>query len=415
MNTVQVVENGYEVAYKDDWSADLPGGWPLFSVSTKKDKNYNANGALVFKRNLTSTKRFEYLSYEETDECYMNAFAYLDNDLWMYKTAGLFDYKFNIVDENGKELVKGNRWLLEQDDFVIIKGVSPEVMDLIDNGKAFINPVACYLEYGAYNYADDNGGRTFIKNFPEVQLPMEKSVFICWNNKSDKIADNVKKVKREFIDFNFVEIPGKQYKMSQTEITQIQYESIMTENPSYHKGEENPVENVSWYDAIYFCNELSRLKNLEPVYSVNGETDVTRWNYILHNGESIRGEIIQNTAANGFRLPTLEEWLYAVKGGENYKYAGNDNLGEVGWYEENSGDETHPVAKKKANGYGLCDMIGNVWEWVWDSGHDGYRYVCGGGYDENATRCEATHGYHCNPYYRNSTNGFRIVCTASSL
>ena len=190
LNTVRIVENGYKVAYRDDWSADLPKEWPLYSVSSKKDKNYNVNGAFVFERDVFIDPGKK---TERTEWCCMNPFAYNQN-LWMYKTAGLFDYKFNIVDENGKELVKGNRWLLMQDDFAIIKGISPEVMDLIDNGKAFINPVACYLEYGAYNTTDDNGGRSFIKNLPEVQLSMEKSVFICWNNKSDKIADNVKKI-----------------------------------------------------------------------------------------------------------------------------------------------------------------------------------------------------------------------------
>ena len=395
-NTVGIVKNGYRKAYKDDW-IDLPTtasyinkNWPELSVSYKNDKNYNVSGALV---------------YKDRDGAFCNAFVYC-----------LFDYKFNILDETEKELVKGVRWLLGQSNRVTFTGVNSAVMDLIDNGKAFVNPVACYLEYGAYNYADDNGGRTFIKNFPEVQLPMEKSVFICWNNKSDKIADNVKKVKREFIDFNFVEIPGKQYKMSQTEITQIQYESIMTENPSYHKGEENPVENVSWYDAIYFCNKLSIREGKIPVYSVNGETDVTKWNYIPHDGNSILGEINQNTAANGFRLPTLEEWQYAAKGGESYEYAGSANLDEVCWYCNNSGNKTHPVAQKKPNGYGLYDMSGNVGEWVgdWDSFNDN-RYTCGASCYGNASGCEVNRRFTYSASERLKKIGFRIVCTSSSL
>ncbi len=77
---------------------------------------------------------------------------------------------------------------------------------------------------------------------------------------------------------------------------------------------------VSWYDAIYFCNKFSEKFGFTPVYSVNGTTDVSKWNYTLHNGDSIRGEVTQNTKANEFRLPTVEEWQYAAKGGQKYTY-----------------------------------------------------------------------------------------------
>ena len=178
-------------------------------------------------------------------------------------------------------------------------------------------------------------------------------------------------------------------------------------------GDNNPVENVSWYDAIYFCNKLSKIKGLDPVYSVNGKTDVTEWDYIPHERNSIYGNVEQNLNANGYRLPTVEEWQYAAKGGQDFKYAGSDSLDEVGWYSSNSGETPHPVAQKKPNGYGLYDMSGNVWEWCWDSYGDHYRYDLGGCCNSSADYCEVgSRGYN----YANDQDddlGFRIVCSPS--
>lgn len=202
-----------------------------------------------------------------------------------------------------------------------------------------------------------------------------------------------------------VKVPGKDYSISRTEVTQKLYESVMGENPSYFCRDnegldeyelENlkrntsnyPVENVSWYDAIYFCNKLSAKKGLQPVYAVDGETNVRKWDYEPHNEDEIYGDITQNIFANGYRLPTVEEWLHAAKGGEDYTYSGSDDIDKVAWYKDNCNDVTHPVAQKKSNGYGLYDMSGNVWEWCWDSFGDDDRYYCGGGYFDDYDDCE---------------------------
>jgi len=186
------------------------------------------------------------------------------------------------------------------------------------------------------------------------------------------------------VEKDMIEISGKNIKMLKTEVTQGLYESVMGENPSKFNCKDNPVEMVSWFDVIYFCNKLSKKNGLTPVYAVDGETNVTKWNYKPHQRNLLDGKITQNNAANGYRLPAREEWEYAARGGENYKFAGSNDIEEVAWHYGNSGKETHPVAQKKANGYGLYDMSGNVWEWVWDvdPNFDFCRIIRGGSWDD---------------------------------
>lgn len=136
------------------------------------------------------------------------------------------------------------------------------------------------------------------------------------------------------------------------EVTQGLWKSVMGNNPADYSQESYlPVNQVSWYDAVEFCNKLSEIEGLEKAYVVSGD------------------QVVLDLKTNGYRLPTEAEWEYAARGGINndgYQYSGSDDPVLVAWYDENSKGKINPVGQKNLNSLGLYDMSGNVSEWCWD-------------------------------------------------
>ena len=139
--------------------------------------------------------------------------------------------------------------------------------------------------------------------------------------------------------------------MGRTQVTQVQYAMVMGRNPSKFCGPSRPVERVSWSDGVEFCKRLAELAGRRPAYRGRGDKVQPDWE------------------ADGPRLPTEAEWEYACRAGSTTVYCFGDDvkrLAEYGWYDKNSGNETHDVADLEPNQWWLYDMHGNVWEWVWD-------------------------------------------------
>ncbi len=255
-----------------------------------------------------------------------------------------------------------------------------------------------------------------IKNKIEMTLKLiPADEFIMGSPDDDKDA-NADEKPRHKVRIN-------SFYLAVTEVTQAQYEAVMGNNPSYFSATgggkaavvsqsagQYPVESVSWQDAIVFCNALSRKEGLTPFYVVKGE-----------NVE------VPDRKNPGYRLPTEAEWEYACRARTTAKYSFGDDpsvMWKYAWYRDSPTHSSHPVRERDANGFGLFDMHGNVWEWC----SDGYggdkralavdpigspevsgRATRGGGWDSGPRECRSALRNGIAPGRRHFNQGLRVA------
>jgi formylglycine-generating enzyme required for sulfatase activity len=221
--------------------------------------------------------------------------------------------------------------------------------------------------------------------------------------------------------------------MGKYTVTQEQYQAVMGTNPSSFttpvspetSTAKRPVEQVSWYDALVFCNKLSMSEGLSPAYRISGSTDPAAWGVVptVDNATWNAVEIV--AGSTGYRLPTEAQWEYACRAGTTTAYNTGATINDnTGWYSDNSGDRTREVGGKPANAWGLYDMHGNVWEWCWDwyetyasdaqtdptgavSGN--YRMLRGGSWYHVGQNLRSAYRSSGGPYGRRDFFGFRLV------
>lgn len=173
------------------------------------------------------------------------------------------------------------------------------------------------------------------------------------------------------------------------------YDAITNSTLNNFENNHKPVVNISWNDAIAFCNVLSKKAGLKEYYSISD------------GGQIVRCKL----DSNGYRLPSEAEWQYACKAGTTgYTYG---KLHDIAWYNENSNGEIHDVGQKEPNAWGLYDMLGNVWEWCYDlydeKVYGSYRIFRGGSWAEAARGCGATCRRRSHPTFHIDDLGFRLA------
>jgi formylglycine-generating enzyme required for sulfatase activity len=221
--------------------------------------------------------------------------------------------------------------------------------------------------------------------------------------------------------------------VSKYEVKQSEWVAVMGWDDSYFPGAERPVEDVTWFDAVKFCVDLSTLQGKSPVYTITDPTQI--------GTHLTGGTVVMDSTANGYRLLTEAEWEYACRATSTTAFCNgamdstgarcaplNQVLDYVGWYCGNAGGQSHDVGGKTANAWGLADLDGNVGEWCWDwwgpylainlpnptgAATGAARIVRGGSWDVGPQYCRSAARHHLDPTARGGRVGFRIAMLPS--
>ncbi|MFF9572381.1 formylglycine-generating enzyme family protein [Streptomyces sp. NPDC014685] len=189
------------------------------------------------------------------------------------------------------------------------------------------------------------------------------------------------------------------FRLAAYPVTRELYHAVRGRKPDDSAGPRTPMTDISWKEAIEFCNVLSRKAGLRPCYTTGEDRDGL--------------DVICDWQTDGYRLPSEAEWEYACRAGTSGVRYGE--LHEIAWHRGNSGGEVRDVGTRAPNAWGLHDMIGNVWEWCWDlydpRVYGPYRVFRGGGAYDPPRGCRASCRRKSHPTFRIDDLGFRLART----
>jgi formylglycine-generating enzyme required for sulfatase activity len=192
----------------------------------------------------------------------------------------------------------------------------------------------------------------------------------------------------------FTTVPVQPFRIARFPVTRGLYGPLLENSTVAADDCDKPVVDVSWNDAVQYCNSLSRHSGVREYYSIKEDSDVEC-----------------NEQSEGYRLPTEAEWEYACRAGSNDVRYGE--LDAIAWHQGNSAGSIHDVGMKQPNAWGLYDTIGNVWEWCWDiydaDVYGPYRVFRGGGWSDPAAACRASCRRKSHPTFRIDDLGFRVA------